>query len=241
VPLCDIFNFGFITFECHTHYRAYWYWRLCRHRGLECWSDCAAQRAELIGLRWSWFCPHETSRRGTLLRDEPSPDISHDNDINFTTRHIFNTAIGLRPLRRSASVSRHPQLRTGGFCWTAKFYCPHALADSNQRIQIREKTQCYLCCLSTTFDMPPISVRKCQYSCSFQLFCKLTNQNNWSTKIIDHNTLPVQQATSSLHHWWCSWSNQPVNHHPLSSAADCTSINHRIIGSKSNQFDSLKR
>ena len=29
----------------------------------------------------------------------------------------------------------------------AKFYCPHALADSNQRIQIRKK--CYLHCLCT--------------------------------------------------------------------------------------------
>ena len=35
----------------------------------------------------------------------------------------------------------------------AKFYCPHALADGNQRIRIREKTlsseQCYLHCLCT--------------------------------------------------------------------------------------------
>jgi len=28
------------------------------------------------------------------------------------------------------SISKHPQLRTGGFCW-AKIYCPHALADGN--------------------------------------------------------------------------------------------------------------
>ena len=27
-----------------------------------------------------------------------------------------------------------------GFCWRAKFYCPHALADGKQRIQIRDKT-----------------------------------------------------------------------------------------------------
>jgi len=37
------------------------------------------------------------------------------------------------------SVSQHLQLRTGGFCW-CKVYCPHALADGNQRIRIREKT-----------------------------------------------------------------------------------------------------
>ena len=168
VPLCDIFNFGFITFECHTHYRAYWYWRLCRHRGLECWSDCAAQRAEPIGLRWSWFCPHETSRRGTLLRDEPSPDISHDNDINFTTRHIFNTAIGLQPLRRSNCVSRHLQLlRTGeDFVGEQSFTArmPLLTATSAFRLGRRRSSsqQCYLWCLSTTFDMPPISVSKCQ-------------------------------------------------------------------------------
>ena len=35
----------------------------------------------------------------------------------------------LRPLYRSAYISRHLQLRTGGFCWS-KFYCVHALADS---------------------------------------------------------------------------------------------------------------
>jgi len=34
----------------------------------------------------------------------------------------------------------HLQLRTGGFFVSAKFYCPHALADGTQCIQIREKT-----------------------------------------------------------------------------------------------------
>ena len=28
---------------------------------------------------------------------------------------------------------------TGGFCWCKVLYCPHALADGNQRIRIREK------------------------------------------------------------------------------------------------------
>jgi len=35
-------------------------------------------------------------------------------------------------------MSQHLQLRTGDFVG-AKLYCPHALADGNQRIQIREK------------------------------------------------------------------------------------------------------
>ena len=37
------------------------------------------------------------------------------------------------------SIRWHLQLRTGGFCWS-KFYCQHALAGSNQRILIRQKT-----------------------------------------------------------------------------------------------------
>ena len=60
-----------------------------------------------------------------------------------------NKAIVLRPLYRSACVSRHLQLTTGGFCWRAKFYCPHALADGNQRIQIRDKTLEFSTVLST--------------------------------------------------------------------------------------------
>ena len=59
------------------------------------------------------------------------------------------TAIFLRPLCRSTCVSRHLQLRTRGF-YCAKFYCTHALADSNQCIRIScwsSAEQCYLHCL----------------------------------------------------------------------------------------------
>jgi len=51
----------------------------------------------------------------------------------------LTTTTVLRPLHRSTCMSWHLQLRTGGF-FDAQFYCPHALADGNQRIQIREKT-----------------------------------------------------------------------------------------------------
>jgi len=44
------------------------------------------------------------------------------------------------PLYSLACVSRHLQLRTGGFVG-AKFHCPHALADGNQCIRIMEKTR----------------------------------------------------------------------------------------------------
>ena len=46
----------------------------------------------------------------------------------------------LRSLHRSTWVSQHLQLRTEENFLGAKFYCPHALADGNQRIYIREKT-----------------------------------------------------------------------------------------------------
>ena len=49
---------------------------------------------------------------------------------HYNNNHCF-TAI--------MQVSQHLQLRTGGF-FGAKFYCPHALAGSNQRIWIRDKT-----------------------------------------------------------------------------------------------------
>ena len=39
---------------------------------------------------------------------------------------------------RLTCISRHLQLRTGGF-FGAKFYCPHALVDDNWRIWIRVK------------------------------------------------------------------------------------------------------
>ena len=58
------------------------------------------------------------------------------------------------PLYRSACVSRHLQLRTGGFC-RCKVFLPACPSDANQRIRTREKTlefsseQCYLHCLRT--------------------------------------------------------------------------------------------
>jgi len=42
-------------------------------------------------------------------------------------------------IQRSTCVSRHLQLRTVGLVG-AKLYCPHAFADGNQHIRIREKT-----------------------------------------------------------------------------------------------------
>ena len=57
--------------------------------------------------------------------------------INPVVYH--NITIILQPLYRSTCVSRHLRLRTWGFCW-CKVLLPHALADGNQRIWIREKT-----------------------------------------------------------------------------------------------------
>jgi len=54
-------------------------------------------------------------------------------------QHNNNDTV-LRPLHRSTCVSRHLQLRTEEDFVGTKFYCPHALADGNQRIRIREKT-----------------------------------------------------------------------------------------------------
>jgi len=48
------------------------------------------------------------------------------------------TTTVLWPLYRSIYVSQHLHLRTEESV-SAKFYCPHALPDGNQRIQIREK------------------------------------------------------------------------------------------------------
>ena len=54
------------------------------------------------------------------------------------------------PLYSLACVSRHLQLRTGGFVG-AKFHCPHALAVGNQCIRIMEKTlEFQQCCLCTS-------------------------------------------------------------------------------------------
>jgi len=52
---------------------------------------------------------------------------------------IITTTI-LQPSYRPTCVCRHLQLRTGEFCYGAKFYCPHALSDGNQHIQTGEKT-----------------------------------------------------------------------------------------------------
>jgi len=49
------------------------------------------------------------------------------------------TTAVLRPLYRTTCISRHPQLRTGGFCWS-KVLLPHALADGSEHIRIRENT-----------------------------------------------------------------------------------------------------
>ena len=53
------------------------------------------------------------------------------------SRHL-TTAVVLRPLCRSTCVSRHLQLRTGGFC-CCKVVLPMCPCDSNQHIRIREK------------------------------------------------------------------------------------------------------
>jgi len=40
--------------------------------------------------------------------------------------HYHFTAI----INMTTGISKHPKLRTIGFCWS-KFYCPHALGDGN--------------------------------------------------------------------------------------------------------------
>jgi len=58
-------------------------------------------------------------------------------DTVLTTTTTTTTTV-LWPLCTSTCVTWHLQLRTGGFCW-CKFYCPHALADGNPCIWIRER------------------------------------------------------------------------------------------------------
>ena len=58
----------------------------------------------------------------------------------------------LRQLYTSTCVSRHLQLTAGGFCWCAKFYGPHALADGNQCNRIREKTLEFSSTVSSTLS-----------------------------------------------------------------------------------------
>ena len=53
----------------------------------------------------------------------------------FTTTHTTNV---LQPPHRSTCVSRHLQLRTGGFCW-CKVLLPHTFADGSQHIWTEEK------------------------------------------------------------------------------------------------------
>jgi len=55
-----------------------------------------------------------------------------NNNSNNTTATVF------RPSRRSIYASRYLQCTEEVV--GAKFYCPHALADGNQRICSREKT-----------------------------------------------------------------------------------------------------
>jgi len=60
--------------------------------------------------------------------------------LQYTYIYILTTTIAiLRPLYRTTCISWHPQLRTGGFCWS-KVLLPHALDDGNKHIHIREKT-----------------------------------------------------------------------------------------------------
>ena len=56
----------------------------------------------------------------------------------FFVQCTTTTTTVLRPLYRSTCVSRHFQLRTAGHFVGSKFYCPHALADGNQRIRFSE-------------------------------------------------------------------------------------------------------
>jgi len=49
------------------------------------------------------------------------------------------TTIVLQPLYRSTCVSQHLQLRTEEDFVSAKFHCPHALANGNQHVLIRQK------------------------------------------------------------------------------------------------------
>ena len=81
----------------------------------------------------------------------------------------------LRPLYRSTCVSQHLQLRTGGFCCL----CPHALADGNQHIQIREKT--------LEFSTPQqciYTVSVPHHNCENKLYSKATK-----IEAMDHNYL----------------------------------------------------
>jgi len=55
----------------------------------------------------------------------------HDKVLyKFTVTYFTFTTTVSWPLYRITCISRHPQLRTGGF-FGAKFYCPHAIADAH--------------------------------------------------------------------------------------------------------------
>ena len=103
----------------------------------------------------------------------------------------------------------------------AKFYCPHALADGNQCIQIREKTlefsstvgcqcylQCYLYCLRTSHVS--VSLMYLLYSryslwdnaCSLvvtHLTCQ-TSVSCWRMLTINCLTIRITHCTSYFHH-----------------------------------------
>jgi len=67
-----------------------------------------------------------------------------------TSTHIYETKYDrlnwrttattiLQPLYRTNCVSQHPSQELGGFSWST-FTATHTLADSNQRIELGEKT-----------------------------------------------------------------------------------------------------
>jgi len=74
-------------------------------------------------------------------------------ELGVAAKHITTV---LRPLYRSTCTSRHLQLSTEEDFVGSKLYCPHALADGNQRIRIREKTlEFSSVVLSALSPMPP--------------------------------------------------------------------------------------
>ena len=54
-------------------------------------------------------------------------------------------------------VIQHPQLKIWGFCWTAEFYCPHALAGRHDRV-----LHCVICTVSAPLNLLYVAL-KCNY------------------------------------------------------------------------------
>jgi len=71
--------------------------------------------------------------------DKNTVEVSRSKTPELGVAAKLTTTV-LRPLYRSTCTSRHLQLSTEEVFVGAKLYCPHALADGNQRIRIREKT-----------------------------------------------------------------------------------------------------